>query len=256
MFRVVLVDDEQIILQGLMKVFPWKEFDCQVVGTATDGAQGLRVIRQTRPHIVLTDIRMPNMDGLQMIAALQSEFPHMQVTVLTAFRDFDYAQQAIRLGVCRYLLKPSKMDELKEAFRLMIGELRSLSPEKAEAQGEESAREESTQSEAGNFVARAALQYIKQHYTEHISLGDVADSVFVSQWHLSKLINGHLGQSFFDIVNSLRIDKAKELLADPSMKVHEIAQAVGYGDVAHFSKNFKKLVGVSPMEFRGSLAGS
>lgn len=247
MFRVVLVDDEEIILQGLMKVFPWKEFDCQVVGTATDGMEGLRLIRNVRPQIVLTDIRMPNMDGLHMIAALQSEFPHLQVAVLTAFRDFDYAQQAIRLGVCRYLLKPSKMEDLKEAFAHMT---QALQETPAEAQEEP---DSATQSEAGNFVARAALQFIKQHYAEHISLGDVAENVYVSQWHLSKLINGHLGQSFFDILNGLRIDKAKELLLDPALKVHEIAEAVGYGDVAHFSKNFKKLTGVSPMEYRGGL---
>lgn len=106
------------------------------------------------------------------------------------------------------------------------------------------------QSEAGNFVARAAMQFIRDHYAEHISLGDVADSVYVSPWHLSKLINGHLGQSFFDILNGLRIQKAKELLMDPALKVHEIALTVGYGDVAHFSKNFKKATGLSPMEYR------
>lgn len=250
MFRVVLVDDEQLILQGLLKVFPWHEFDCGVVGTATDGVEGLRLVQSASPHILLTDIRMPNMDGLQMIAALGSEYPNLQIAVLTAYRDFDFAQKALHLGVCRYLLKPSKMDELKEAFTHMTGVLRSLLEE---APAEDVA--DDSQSEAGNFVARAALQFIKQHYTEHISLSDVADSVYVSQWHLSKLINGHLGQSFFDIVSSLRIDKAKELLANPSLKVHEIAQEVGYSDVAHFSKNFKKLTGKSPMEFRGSLRG-
>ena len=243
-YRVVLVDDEQIILQGLLKVFPWEEYGCAVVGTAADGAQGLRLVRSLRPDIVLTDIRMPNMDGLSMIAAMQSEFPETQIAVLTAFRDFDYAQKALHLGVCRYLLKPSKMDELREAIRHMTEVLRSRSANPLEP------AEAVSQSEAGNFIARAALQYIKQHYTDHISLSEVADSVYVSQWHLSKLINGHLGQSFFDIVNGLRIDKAKELLLNPSLKVHEIALAVGYGDVAHFSKNFKKLTGKSPLEFR------
>jgi len=251
MYRVVLVDDEQIILQGLLQVFPWGEYQCKVVGTATDGTAGLRLIRKEKPHIVLTDIRMPNMNGLEMIAGLQSEFPHMQVSVLTAYRDFNYAQQAMHLGVCRYMLKPSRMSELKEAFLQMTNILRALPQDSAPE-----AEENPSQSEAGNFVARAALQYIKKHYTEHITLSDVADNVYVSQWHLSKLINGHLGQSFFDIVNGLRIEKAKELLAIPSMKVHEIALEMGYGDVAHFSKNFKKLTGLSPMEYRSTLKNS
>lgn len=244
MYRVVLVDDEQIILQGLQRVFPWEEYGCEVVGTASDGLEGIGLIRKTRPHILLTDISMPNMDGLSMVAALESEFPHMQISVLTAYRDFDYAQKAIRLGVSRYLLKPSKMDELREAIGFMTETLRAKAPKDTEEEGNE------LQSEAGNFVARAALNYIKEHFTEHISLSDVADSVYVSQWHLSKLINGHLGQSFFDILNGLRIQRAKELLMDPALKVHEIALMVGYGDVAHFSKNFKKATGISPMEFR------
>ena len=247
MYRVVLVDDEQIILQGLLRVFPWDDYQCKVAGTCTDGMEGLRLIRKERPHIVLTDIRMPNMNGLEMIAALQSEFPHIQVSVLTAYRDFNYAQQAMHLGVCRYMLKPSRMSELKEAFQHMTDTLRGLPQEPAPE-----VEPDSTQNEAGNFVARAALQYIKEHFTEHITLSDVADNVYVSQWHLSKLINGHLGQSFFDIVNGLRIEKAKELLAIPTIKVHEIAQEMGYGDVAHFSKNFKKLTGLSPMEYRST----
>ena len=102
MYRVVLVDDEQIILQGLQKVFPWAEFGCEVVGTASDGLEGIALMRGTRPHILLTDIRMPNMDGLTMIAALKTEFPDLQISVLTAFRDFDYAQSAIRLGAVSY----------------------------------------------------------------------------------------------------------------------------------------------------------
>lgn len=242
MYRVVLVDDEQIILQGLQRAFPWAQYDCEVAGVASDGSEGMAAIRRLKPHIVLTDIRMPNMDGLSMVAALKSEFPDLQISVLTAFREFDYAQQAIRLGVCRYLLKPSRMEELREAVQAMTNALRALPPESPENPAETG--------EAGNFVVKAAMQYIREHYAEHISLSEVADSVYVSPWHLSKLINGCLGQSFFDIVNGLRIQRAKELLPDPALKVHEVALQVGYSDVAHFSKNFKKAVGVSPMEFR------
>ena len=123
MYRVILVDDERLILEGLSKVVKWTEFGCEVAGTARDGREGLALIREVKPDIVISDIRMPNMDGLSMLAALRSEFPQMQLTVLTAYRDFDYAQRAINLGVCRYLLKPSKMDELTEAVREMIRRL-------------------------------------------------------------------------------------------------------------------------------------
>ena len=128
MYRVILVDDERLIIRGLSSVVPWQKLGCEVVGTAYDGSTGLRLIRELQPDIVLTDIRMPNMDGLTMLAALHSEFPRMQTSVLTAYRDFDYAREAIHLWVCRYLLKPSDMNELTEAIRQMTARLDALPP--------------------------------------------------------------------------------------------------------------------------------
>lgn len=248
MYRVALVDDEQLILEGLTRVMPWESLGCAVVGTACDGREGLMLVRQKQPDILFTDIRMPNMDGLTMLAAIRSEFPHIQVCVLTAFRDFDYAQEAIRLGVCRYLLKPSKMEELHEAVREMTARLDAAPrPETAPAESEEQS------ANAGNFIVRAALDYMQEHCTRHITLSDVAEQVFVSQWHLSKLINRHMGQSFLDLLSGMRIERAKALLKNPSMRVHEVAEQAGFSDVAHFSRSFKNLVGKTPGEYRAEM---
>lgn len=251
MYRVILVDDEHLILEGLSKVVRWHDFGCEVIGTARDGREGLELIRRERPDIVISDIRMPNMDGLTMLAALHSEFPQMQLTVLTAYRDFDYARRAINLGVCRYLLKPSRMDELHEAIRTMTAHL----SERPEGDGavDERADAAPESGDAGSFIVNAALEYMRAHCTERISLATVADNVYVSQWHLSKLINRHMNQSFLELLNTMRIERAKLLLADPALRVHAIAEQVGYNDVAHFSKSFKKITGKNPGEYRASL---
>lgn len=152
MYRVVLVDDEQIILQGLQRAFPWAEYDCEVAGVAMDGQEGLKLIREVKPDLLLTDICMPNMDGLTMIAALKSAFPAMQVAVLTAYRDFDYAQKALNLGVCRYLLKPSNMEQLREAISTMKARLDEATPMPAVPEPEAEPAESS--GEAGAFIAR------------------------------------------------------------------------------------------------------
>ncbi|MBR5962227.1 MAG: response regulator [Clostridia bacterium] len=244
MYRVVLVDDERLIIRGLSTVIPWAELGCEIAGTAHDGVSGLELIRSLRPDIVLTDIRMPNMDGLTMLAAIRSEFPGIQMSVLTAYRDFEYARKAITLGVCRYLLKPSNLDELQEAVKLMVSRLDAM-PQLPEDSSDESVKE------AGNHLVKAALAYMKEHCTEqHLSLGEVADHVYVSQWHLSKLLNRETDQSFFDLLGSMRIAKAKKLLADPALRIHEIAEMAGFSDVAHFSRSFKKIAGCTPGEYR------
>ena len=248
MYRVVLVDDERIILDGLSRAVHWADLDCQVVGTAGNGADGLRLIRELRPDILMTDIRMPNMDGLAMIAALRSEFPRLQIAVLTAFRDFEYAQKALNLGVCRYLLKPSKMEELYEANQLMTDRLDALPPLPEGVGPEEDPA--AAGSDAGNYIVRQALDFMRAHCAERLTLGDVAAHVYVSPWHLSKLINRHVGQSFLDLLGRMRIDRAKVLLAETSLRIHAIADEVGYGDVAHFSKSFKRFEGMTPGEYR------
>ena len=252
MYKVVLADDEHIIVEGLRRVLPWAQMGLDVVGTAADGVSGLALIREQKPDILLTDIRMPNMDGLTMLAAVRSEFPRMQVCVLTAFRDFDYAQTAMHLGACRYLLKPSRMDELTEALREMIRRLDALPPDPAQEAQEDEQREEGA-SEASSFVVRAALSYMEANCTKKLSLSEVADQVYVSQWHLSKLINRYTGRSFFDLLSGMRVERAKALLADPTMRVHTVAEQTGFADVAHFSKSFKRITGQTPGEYRMGL---
>ena len=186
---------------------------------------------------------MPGDDGLTMLAGLRSEYPDMQVIVLTGYRDFQYAQEAIRLGVARFLLKPSKMGEINEALQAVTERLdRAAPPEEAEELREHS----------GSFLVRQATAYIESHYAEKLTLQDVADACYVSQWHLSKLLNRHTDGNFYDVLNTVRINAAKRLLRDPSLKIGEIGERVGYADTAHFARVFKKLVGMSANEYRNS----
>jgi len=244
MHRVVLIDDERIIVEGLRRVIRWEEYNCQVVGTASDAEEGARLIRELSPQILFTDIRMPGRDGLAMIAGLRSEFPDLQVTILTGYRDFAYAQEAIRLGVTRYLLKPSKMEEIREALVAMTEHL---------SRNEIGSAEDEHSQNASSFIVNQALTFMEKNYRQKLTLQTVAECSYVSQWHLSKLLNRHTGKSFYDILNSIRIEKAKALLMDPSLKIGEIAELVGYADTAHFARTFKKLEGMSANEYRNVL---
>lgn len=261
MYKVVIVDDEPIIVEGLSKSIPWSKWECEVVGTAYSGEDGMKLINEVHPDILFSDICMSGMNGLSMIAGVKSQNPDMEITILTGYRDFDYAQQAIQIGVTRFLLKPSKMDELEEAVEKMTADLNlrkqrnsskklSGGPDREDI-GEDS--ENTVDSPAGSFIVNNALHYMEEHYMNKLKLADVAEQCFVSQWHLSKLLNRYQEQSFSDILNNIRIERAKEMLKDPTLRIGDVAEKVGFMDMAHFSRVFKKQVGVSANEYRNKV---
>ena len=274
MYKVLIVDDEPIICEGLKRSVRWNDFNCEVAGTARNGLEGLEQMRLLTPDILISDISMNNMDGLTMVAAIKSEFPDVEVCLLTGYRNFEYAQRAIKLGVTRFLLKPSKMDEIEEAITVMTENLRRNGNTGAEVidklwdmrsdkdrylyemfiknrPGEKDAQEGRIRdSEANGFILKKALLFILDHYAQKLSLNDVSDYCYVSSWHLSKLLNRYTGRGFFEIVNMIRLDSAKTLLLESSRKIQDISETVGFQDVAHFSRIFKSYVGCSPKEYR------
>lgn len=184
----------------------------------------------------------------------------MQLIILTGYREFEYARRAIELGVSRFLLKPSKMNELEEALDTVTKKLEQMrtpvfhrisEETEAEEEGAELAEAEEN-SEANSFIVNNALEYIRNNSGEKLRLTDVADQVYVSQWHLSKLLNKHTGKTFSDLLNGARMDRSKELLKDPALRICDVAEMVGFQDLAHFSRVFKKMEGMSAGEYRNT----
>lgn len=252
MYKVMLVDDEPIIVEGLSRSVAWEKWNCEVVATAYDGLEGKKLIEEKQPDIIFMDICMPEMDGLSMIAAINSQFPDLEVSVLTGYRDFEYAKEAIRLGVTRFLLNPSSMDEIEEAITKMCGNLKKKGITGA-SDSTAAAEEDVTESASSSFIVKNAMHYIEENYTKKLTLSEVAEKTYVSQWHLSKLLNRHTGQSFSEILNHVRIEHAKELLKDPALRIGDVSEQVGFLDLAHFSRVFKKQEGISANEYRNRI---
>jgi len=123
MYKVLIVDDEPIIRKGLRNIINWKNFECEVVAEAADGLDGLELIRKHRPDIIITDIKMPETDGLSMIKQIKEDVPDSKIIILTGHRNFDYAHEAVKLGVTDFLLKPSRIEELTSAISRAVKEL-------------------------------------------------------------------------------------------------------------------------------------
>lgn len=124
MFRVAIIDDEPVIRKGIKNVINWPMFDCEVCGEAGDGQEGQELIERFRPQIIITDIRMPEVDGLAMIGRVRALVPESKIIILTGYRNFEYAHAAIHLGAFDYLMKPSRIGELEAVVRRAVDELR------------------------------------------------------------------------------------------------------------------------------------
>lgn len=247
MWKVLIVEDEGPVRQSIIKDVDWAALNCLVVAQAADGLEGLEQARRFQPQLIVTDIHMPRLDGLEMLRALRSGGCEALFIFLTARDDFPHVQSALRLGAADYLLKPFCPGQLSEAVARLRNPANRQSP-----QGDLLPQEESLPREQNKYVSEA-LSYIRQHYAEPgVSVGSIAKSLGLSEGYLSHTVKKETGCTVLSHLTRFRIHKAAELLRDCRVKVYEVAQQVGYRDVAYFSATFKKIIGMSPSEYQGS----
>lgn len=238
MLKVLVVEDEELIRQGIVLGTDWAQLNCAVVGQAANGQEGLEQARDLKPDLIITDIKMPKLDGIEMVRALREEGNQVKVIILTAYDSFPYAQSALRLGAVDYILKPFHDGELEQAVLKISG---------GDSRDPMSAFPKSFQSR----YVQAAAGYIADHYREpDISVGVIAAALAVSEGHLSHLFKKETGDTILGYLTRYRIHQAMGLLKDCRVKVYEVADQVGYRDIAYFSATFKKLVGVAPSEYQ------
>lgn len=246
MHKVVIVEDEKLVRQGIILSTNWASINCMVVGEASNGEEGLAVIKKYEPDIVVTDICMPVMTGIEMIETLREEGYMQNVIFLTAYDDFSYAQQAIRLSVCDYILKPFKDGELENCILKMLEKNRK----NAELVQEKDQNLQLKKGDKSKYLAEA-FAYIDKHYMDtDISIQKVADVLGISGGHLSHLFRKETNFTMMNYVVNCRMRAAKNLLKDYHYKIYEVAEKVGYRDITYFSAIFKKHVGVSPSEYQ------
>ncbi len=244
MWKVMAADDESYIREALKNLISWEKMDCTLLCVCSNGAQLLERIREEQPDIVITDIRMPGVDGLSVCRTLYETCPETQVILLSAYSEFDYARSAIRYDVCEYVLKIAVLEELPAAVEKAVHNLKKRSQEL------ESCQQDVVQKEEMDSLYFRMQKYIEENYTKKISLDEIAEALHANRSYLSRLYKSKSGVNLFDDILSRRIELAKEYMRTTDRKVYEISQAVGFDDTGYFSKVFKKLVGMSPKEYR------
>lgn len=260
MYRVIVVEDEDIIRKGICLSVPWEEAGCHVIGEARNGEEGKALIQAEKPDIVITDINMPMMDGLQMIAETKCDFDYVAI-ILTGYSDFEYAREAIRNGVSDYVMKPLDMEEMKEALNRAVLEadkIRILRRQMEQTQERENLnlldeleRGRSPEPEdRDDPVVQEILSFIEQEYTRKVALADLAEKLHYSERYLNQKFQKAMNTTIIEYLNRYRIQKALTLLRETDIPLSEIGWQCGVGDYKYFNHVFRKYVGCSPKEYR------
>ncbi|WP_024866052.1 response regulator transcription factor [Butyrivibrio sp. FCS014] len=249
MTKVMIVDDEKYVRMGIKTETDWALIGCEVVAEASNGLEALELAEEVRPDLVVSDIRMPKMDGIELAEKLTEKYPGVKVIFLTAYNEFEYARQAIRIGVSDYLLKPFQDGELEASIQRLL-HLHPNAPA-SNSELEEQLIPLKRKEEVANRYVQNAITYIEEHYPDvDFSLGKLAESMSVSEGHISRLFKSETDQSINNYLTRYRIKKAMDYLKDVNVKVYEVAEKVGYQDIAYFSNTFKKLVGKNPSDYQ------
>lgn len=253
--NIIIVDDEEIIRLGLERIISRMDLDVNVIGSYGNGMDALNRIMKLSPgelDCLITDIKMPMMDGLRLIEHVRGKMEWTPIVVLSGFSEFEYARQALRFGVMDYLLKPIDKTQLYEL-------LRGLKHKGVIVSGKEEWPVESAEGGSGCSDPQAGEHYVvdqikallDKEYDRNFELERLADTTGMSPSYVSRLFSAQTGQTITDYLIELRIEKAKQFLVDhPDLKNYQISQLVGYSDPVYFNKLFKRMAGMTPKDYK------
>ncbi|WP_096436446.1 response regulator transcription factor [Alteribacter populi] len=246
MNKMLIVDDDWMITDSLKHMDEWLDLNIDVVGSAENGEEALFWLQKEKVDIILTDIRMPEMDGISLTKHIYNEQIKTNVIIMSGFEEFTYAQEALRYNARGYLLKPIDIIELLETVNKVLQEYLAQ-PNQPIVDNIEEISQSQTQQER---VITSTLNYINTNYMEPLTLKQLAQRVHLSDHYLGQLFKTVTGESFLKYLTNVRMEKARMFLENPVLKIYEISERVGYTDPKHFMKVFKKTNGCTPKDYR------
>lgn len=258
MNKIIIVEDEEIIRNGLAVSFEWMEYGCSIVGLAKDGKEGLDMILELEPDIVISDIKMPKMTGIEMIQNARMQGKKFFSIILTSYAEFEYAKSAIEFGASGYLLKPVDEDELIDLLKSINDKINKKNRQK---RIEESIKDKIIENEedwkiflkageSSDSIIRSVYEIIQNKYSEKLGINDVAEALKVSNSYISRKLKAKLNTSFVDLLSQYRIKKAISYLKKSNLMIYEISCKVGFSDYKYFCTVFKKYTSLSPSEYQ------
>ncbi len=255
MYKLLIAEDVRTVRETLVHAIPWERLGVTLIGAAGNGEEALARLEEEEADLLLTDIGMPKMDGLELIEAAQARRPDIRCIILSGLSEFDHARKAIRLQVRDYVLKPIDPAEIERVVSEAVKDIGR--GRAAEAGGELPHLSELLPpgeplgSLKKKKLVDQAIGYAREHCARReLALSDVAAAVGLSEKYLNLLVKEVVGSTINPLIVRFRMEEAARLLKDPANRIYEICEAVGYADLDHFRESFKKQYGLTPTEFR------
>jgi len=247
MYRVLLVDDDGPDLEGLRDLVPWKSFGMEASWATNSPIEALSIIQREPVDILVSDIRMPGMSGLDLYSRGKEYRPYLAAVFVSGHADFSYAKRALRESAAAYILKPVDDAELADTLKHLVQKLErgghnagggNQGIERLEFSGKE------------RLIIRDVKRAIEEELENGISLKELAARFGVTPNHLGYVFHIETGEFFSDYLTQHRLLRAKVMLKDSQLKIYEVADKLGYKNISHFNKVFKERFGVTPREYR------
>lgn len=255
MFKVLIVEDEEMIRKGLRYTFPWQELDCIVIDEACNGEEGIEKISRLHPDIVVTDVGMPIITGIEMLKATIKEYSFSAV-ILSVLEEFELVKDAMTLGVIEYLLKPLEAEEMYYALQRAKERLNM----KRNYEMTENAVEKLDMVRILDFKSLSSenihsqriqklIGYVEENYPKKITMSEMTEYLNASSTYLNTKLKEATGFTFNEFLNRYRIQKAIDKICTTDEKILTIAESCGFKEYKYFVQVFKKFTGVEPRKF-------
>lgn len=257
-YRALIIEDEPLMRQYLMDNLSQIHPMFMAAASARDGLDALETMEREKYDLLITDIRMPGLDGIALVKRLRDAGNDIPVIMLSGYDEFEYARAGLRMGVVEYLLKPLNDEEMKETLEKLSQKLQQeqavvrlpddWSPKSIQKFIASCFSETDTEQ---SLLAQRTANYIVEHFAEPITQSDVAALLGVTPAYLSSVFHEAKGESYTKFLTRVRMTQAALLLrSNPLLTVQNIAEMTGYVSDKHFISVFKKFFQVTPSEYR------
>ncbi|MBU9728629.1 response regulator transcription factor [Diplocloster modestus] len=241
MIRTIILDDEKIIRKGIQKIIRENLPELEVTASLQNGRECLEYLEISGADLIISDIRMPYVDGLELLKTLRNRGQQTDVFLISGFDDFDYCRTALKYGAQDYLLKPIDKNDFIRSLRAYIDRC---------DENRAGNRVDVKLNEDDRRTIREIKKYLRNHFSQDITLKELSDKFYMNPSYISQLFKKETGVTITEYLIRIKMEMAGIMLKDPAVRISDVSAQVGYKNPKQFASMFKKVMGLTPSQYR------